>query len=656
MPTDEPPVRILINEDGGIFGADLAQIRTTLEDLENSERISFRNLNATAIAQHSASRILIVAGPGAGKSHLFMTRIDFWLGVDPGCRIYVATFVRKLVRDLESDVTNRVAEELQSQISVSTLHSLARSVLERGHGTSDRPYQPHVQIISGTWAAMVWRDVLQFHPDLTSTHYTYRRFEHQLHGDEISQEDSWPSVAGSYHTLSRFFNAVGFADLIFLARETIEEDPAPVEHDHWIIDEYQDFNACEDHLIRALTTRANGVLLAGDDEQALYQTLKLSTPEIIGSYYAGSEFANAMLPYCSRCSYHVCKAASEFIEHDRGQEAIDKIYLPLIVDHDKPKVQIIATNAPGAAFDYIEKFVEDHNDEIEAYEEKMKAGEESDPFLLILTPDKKVGFYRTNGVDRKLIEFVGRWRPVSSERSLDYQLVLAYCRSAWSPEDNFSYRKVLDHEAVPIETVHAWIVTALEEKCLLTAVAEQQNADIVARCAEAIQVVADQSLSPTEMVEKLTGVINLVNPDALASEIEEFPPFAAIGNLDEEAEEAIQTAGSMAAVEMMSIVGSKGLSAHHVMILGCDDVNLNRTSRLTFFVGMTRARESLHLIASMKAGGSTGLHPFLKCLPSRHCDYVVYKKTGQVREQMADAAAITQRIRTWSRSASRSRR
>jgi superfamily I DNA/RNA helicase len=57
----------------------------------------------------------------------------------------------------------------------------------------------------------------------------------------------------------------------------------------------------------------------------------------------------------------------------------------------------------------------------------------------------------------------------------------------------------------------------------------------------------------------------------------------------------------------MTMAGSKGLSAHHVIVLGCDDVNMSYTTPLTFFVALTRARESLHLNeACRKAGCAEG--------------------------------------------------
>lgn len=73
-------MRYLINEDGKPFEEDeLEALAAMLDSLTPTQRTEFRNGNAEAIAKHSALRILIVAGPGTGKSTIFKQRALFWL-------------------------------------------------------------------------------------------------------------------------------------------------------------------------------------------------------------------------------------------------------------------------------------------------------------------------------------------------------------------------------------------------------------------------------------------------------------------------------------------------------------------------------------------------------------------------------------------------
>ena len=100
---------------------------------------------------------------------------------------------------------------------------------------------------------------------------------------------------------------------------------------------------------------------------------------------------------------------------------------------------------------------------------------------------------------------------------------------------------------------------------------------------------------------------------------------------EEEAElEEIQVK-QMSAVELMTIVGAKGLSADHVIIIGFDNVNMNWVTRNAFFVAKTRARTSLHLITALKAGGATGPHRFLDHLPDAHLEFSRYTKANRTQ-------------------------
>jgi superfamily I DNA/RNA helicase len=86
----------------------------------------------------------------------------------------------------------------------------------------------------------------------------------------------------------------------------------------------------------------------------------------------------------------------------------------------------------------------------------------------------------------------------------------------------------------------------------------------------------------------------------------------------------------VSAVDVRTIFEAKGLSAEHVIVLGCDDENLKRTSRSAFFVALTRARDSLTLLACMQGGGPTALHQFICSLPDDHTD-AVYARAESVQ-------------------------
>ena len=108
------------------------------------------------------------------------------------------------------------------------------------------------------------------------------------------------------------------------------------------------------------------------------------------------------MPFCGRSSFHITKSAGGFIQRGEDEECIKKIYLPIKTEDEHPKVQVIACATPSTAVDYIMKFIADHQAEIDDRKAKLENGEAKDAFLLILTPDKKIKFYRI----RSYISFV----------------------------------------------------------------------------------------------------------------------------------------------------------------------------------------------------------------------------------------------------------
>jgi hypothetical protein len=631
-----PLPRPMFNAEGQVFDEDIEDLYSALDVLTNEERADYRRVNAEAIASHESPRILIVAGPGSGKSFLFLERIKYWVGQYPDATIGVASFVRKLVSDLSTEVSQRLSEEHQQRVSVSTIHSLARSLVERGKGARGHPRVAHVSIIAERWQTIVWRDVLAFLPTASNKSYTWKALQDCFYTETFPSEDEWTAIFAWYETLQCFYNAVGFADMIYIARLALDDTPSLNAHKFWVIDEYQDLNAAEDHLIRSLTVGASGVLLAGDDEQAIYQEMKRSSPDIITSYYSGSEFANAMLPYCSRCSYFVCLAAASFIATGRIESAIRKIYLPVEVDLSAQRVQIVATAAPSSAVDYVERFMREKDVELSEYLSRVAQGKEHDPFLLILRTNRSLEFLGNS--QARLTTLIDKYSALGAQRSADYWSVMDYCTVAQRPEDNFALRKVLAHQELSVEDVHQLLEEALTRGCRLA----ELEADSVKRALEqsntVFGIVWASALSTSEKVDALSAVLRITDHNRLVSDLD-------AGTTIDEGEEAVETADSARPVELLTIVGSKGLSAHHVIVLGCDKLNMSRATRLTFFVAMTRARQSLHLLVSAKAGGGDAPHPFILELPERYCDYLVHTAKGD--EALNGRDALRQRFETW---------
>jgi superfamily I DNA/RNA helicase len=212
----------------------------------------------------------------------------------------------------------------------------------------------------------------------------------------------------------------------------------------------------------------------------------------------------------------------------------------------------------------------------------------------------------------------------------EYYKVLNYYSLANYPTNNFTFRKVLYYEGVRGDELLALLTACLSESKSLSAIDDQHVAAAVGK-AENVRDILDSEKTVDEKVEAIAEHIQIEDPELLKPDLEKDAidkrRIGAIEHQDEEEAELEEIqVKQMSAVELMTIVGSKGLSADHVIIIGFDNVNMNWVTKNAFFVATTRARRSLHLITALKAGGAGRPHSFLDHLPDANLGFSRYKK------------------------------
>ncbi len=634
-------IRFFINVDGAPFeSSEIKTLRTALDALSDYARLEYRDQNASALAKLAAVRLLIVSGPGTGKSHLFLDRINHWYQQDQSANVAVTSFVRKLVADLQNDIKNDeiLTDDQKGNLIVSTLHKFARSIVEKNHGTTEWRFKPHFRIIGQFWKEIVWDDVLDFYPDIDRRAHTWKKFEGQLHDNKFEEIDKWKALKKAYFELCQFYNAAGFADLILRATNALVENPTLNKNKYFIIDEYQDFNRAEDAFIGQLVDNHRGLLIVGDDEQVLYEKLKSGKAVLIRNLYMNADYVKGMLPFCGRSSYHITKTADHFIQQHRKEDCIEKIYLPLITNTDDPKVHVVACATPQTAVDYIGKFIADHKADIAERKNQLETGEPKDAFLLILTPEKEARFYRSKGANDALKKIVAEYQTEMQSFSEDYYRLISYYSLAKHPNNNFAFRKVLYYEGISKDNVHELIAKAIQNAKNLCDLDFQEIKDVLNKCNEIKLVIESDGLTDRKL-DQISKLISLANKEKLQNDMDRKAinqdEIARLGHEEEEEAETEEIeVKRMGTVELMTIVGSKGLSADHVIIIGFDDVNMQYLTKNAFYVAMTRARKSLQILTALKAGGARQAHSFLDQLPDAHTEFYSYKKADRSKKQL----------------------
>jgi hypothetical protein len=444
----------LLRVDGTPFPEEaLNATASALESLNEEGRTLFRDSNGDAIARADVQRLLVVSGPGTGKSHLFLGRIKEWLVRYDDAQIAVATFVRKLAADLAGDVSSDrdLSEADKERVLVSTLHKIARSILERSRGTNSLRLRPYIRMVGTDESEdLIWADTLCLLGGGDLGGYAWGQLKAGLFDASPPSDDLWPRIRDLHQRLQQYYNAVTFPDLIVLATTALREDPSLVGGTLFMLDEFQDFNRADEQLIEQLTRDAVGLTLVGDDDQVLYDRLRRSHAEIIRGYWERTDFANAMLPLCGRCGYHICKVAEAFLSSASYDGRIPKLLLPLHDEGDAVPVQVVAATTPLVGVGLVENFIDEHREEIADRQEALARGAATDPFLLVLTPSNAMTFMTAEG-RRRLVESIDSVSAGTRRFSEDYWRLQDYVRASLWPEQNWLVRKVLSYEGLDPE-------------------------------------------------------------------------------------------------------------------------------------------------------------------------------------------------------------
>lgn len=259
-----------------------------------------------AVLNSPSDRKLVIAGPGTGKTTLFRRLLQSTPGERD--RRLVLTFINTLVHDLDA--------ELGQLARVRTLHSYCLSLLHR-HATLRHPLSSGFRMCPGL-ASLIGQD------------WDLLRQGEAPHFVAQMRTLAHPNQIGFYLARGKYYDAVDYDDTVYRAHKGLSSGRAVLPHyDLVLIDEYQDFNALEASVIDALAQRSP-ILIAGDDDQALYGQLRDASWDHIRLLNKAGEYTVFNLPFCMRCPRVVVDAVNEVLAKakklHRLKGRIDKPY------------------------------------------------------------------------------------------------------------------------------------------------------------------------------------------------------------------------------------------------------------------------------------------------------------------------------------------
>ncbi len=231
---------------------------------------------AAAIAYHRGP-LLVIAGPGAGKTRTLVARIARLIeqdGADPAT-ITAITFTRKAAAELRERLAAAVGPRSES-VSALTFHALGLSLLREHAAAAGLPAGFRVLDEAGRQALV--RQVAApagLDGDASKLANAIARAKTDGRTDALPAEVG--KIFASYERALVDVGAVDFDDLVVRAVNLLEENPAVLVAAqtrclHLLVDEYQDVNHGQYRLVRLLAPPGGPVSLCavGDPDQAIY--------------------------------------------------------------------------------------------------------------------------------------------------------------------------------------------------------------------------------------------------------------------------------------------------------------------------------------------------------------------------------------------------
>src|SRR6266849_5306843 len=216
--------------------------------------------------------VLVVAGPGAGKTFCLIARINYLIntrGLAPE-RICAVTFTNRAAEEIAVRLTHTLGERAEA-ITRGTIHALCLALLRehaeaaglrKGFGVADEQYQ---KVILG-----------RLHVPLEQRGSLLNRFSR--HRVQKQDYELTPDDARLYREYTAWLahrNMLDFDDLVAKAEELLRTrgdiaDRIAARWDSLLVDEFQDVNAVQYDLLKRLAAPHGNFFAVGDDEQSIF--------------------------------------------------------------------------------------------------------------------------------------------------------------------------------------------------------------------------------------------------------------------------------------------------------------------------------------------------------------------------------------------------
>lgn len=575
----------------------------------------------------------VLAGTGSISEHL-----KSMLQVKPVSpqNIMAVTFTNKAAGEMKKRLESKLGKDMAEKVYAKTFHSACVGIL--------REYAMFVgfkrdfTIYDEKDCKSVLKDIYkangikekELHKDDVLNHISIWKDKMITPDMAISQ-----STISSYNTVAHLYkeyqerlknaNAMDFDDLIGNTIQLLKEHPdiqAELQKkiQYIMVDEYQDTNASQHELLSLLVSPEHNICVVGDDDQSIYSFRGADVDNILNfpQEFDGTHIIKMEQNY--RSDGNILNLANSLIGHNT------KRHNKNLWTYRNPGVMPTYTYY-ASDYDETDSIVEDIKDYIAA------GNNYSD--VAILYRNSRLSYVIERSLAREKIPYkiVGGFKFFERAEVKD---IIAYLCVIANPADDQRLKRIINVPARKIGAATVDKIATLAQQYKVSMMEIIRNADLYPAIAKAkpaldsfIKMYDTMCLMAngstlgelTQSVIKYSGYRKMLedkgvdgkdelqNVEQVVVAAEEFEHAHIKTNLSEFLAEisllsAVDTLSSEEnKVVMMTLHASKGLEFKNVYIIGLedsiipssrDDVGIEEERRL-LYVGMTRAKEELHL-------------------------------------------------------------
>ena len=647
---------------------------------------------------------LVLAGPGSGKTTVICARITHLVqdkGVNPK-NIAAITFTRKAAEEMQDRVRDSLGPLYGNDVWVSTFHRMCSRILREDGDRVGIPADFRIASSNDKYKMIreAAREVRGHGGPFNASGALQKISEIKNNLKATDDPKEWgqggqatemAEIAGKYQDKLSESNTLDFDDMMLWSIRLLHEheDVAFSNQDrypHLLVDEYQDTNLPQYVLIRQLANEQNNVFVVGDPDQAIYEWRGANVENIMRfeEDFAGARRIDLNMTY--RSSGNILEAAAALIKPNES-----RIEREIQTTHDAGKpVQLHLTSNPRTEARYAtdvaqQRYENDNGSVAVLYRTNAQSRAMESAFKNASIPYKIAGgesFYERREVQDMLacveIAVNKDHADDAAERFMDM-----------APGERLSRPGLSQIEFArgPGNSYRDKIETAIEDGILTprdTKIAEGRLAKI-----DAMQSWSEHTPAQIMMkAQDLTGykqalrqsddkrrIDKIENIDELVADAHEFTmearhkesPQPSNGEIAERfvdhctslQKAAHELEDKREAVTLSTLHAAKGREFDTVVFAGFDSERLphHRTvaearnperaieeERRLAYVGMTRARNELHLTVPLKIGTGNGTKqvsrsPFIDAIP----DHVIqHSEPRSSRSAPKPASGVSQ--------------